>query len=77
MSVGVVVDTDYATSYQIDISWLDLWLDTDRDGLSDADEANLRTSPTSHDTDGDGTGDWDDLRPLDPGVGAVHLDLWS
>ena len=36
-------------------------LDTDGDGLLDAEEAMLGTDPTKADTDGDGTGDYDEV----------------
>ena len=72
---GLFVDPNYAASYQIDVRWIDLWQDSDRDGISDADEARLGTDPAANDTDGDGTDDWADLRPLDPAVPAVPFGL--
>lgn len=39
--------------------------DDDNDGLTDDEESNLQTSPTSSDTDGDGISDSEDVYPLD------------
>lgn len=39
--------------------------DKDNDGLTDAQEATLHTSPLLRDTDGDGVGDKEDFYPLD------------
>jgi hypothetical protein len=44
--------------------------DTDGDGLTDGEELDRRTNPDLADTDGDGTGDAADCRPLD---GTVEL----
>src|SRR5690606_24518777 len=41
-------------------------LDSDNDGLSDQDEANLGTDPNNPDTDGDGMPDGQDPDPLNP-----------
>jgi hypothetical protein len=41
-------------------------LDIDGDGISNADESLLRTSPWEADTDGDGRNDSVDIFPLDP-----------
>ena len=73
---GLYIDPSYAHLYAVDVAWLDVWADQDRDGLSDAEEASLGTSPDSADTDKDGVNDWDDLRPLDPAVGFVPYALF-
>ena len=76
MRVGLFVDPDYQTAYQVDVQWLDVWSDADRDGLSDVEEKLIGTSPVRADSDGDGFGDWLDLLPLNPAVGAMPLDLF-
>ena len=49
-------------------------LDTDGDGVLNADEAILGTSPTLADSDGDGTVDGLDCAPLDPSRSACPAD---
>jgi hypothetical protein len=57
-------NTNYIDSaYSIEVSHTVTASDTDRDGLSDADEANIYgTDPGRIDTDGDGMNDGDELR---------------
>ena len=42
-------------------------VDTDGDGLSDAEEASLGTDPTLPDSDGDGYSDYDEVTSVDSG----------
>ncbi|MFT7578424.1 MAG: hypothetical protein ACI9MR_000082, partial [Myxococcota bacterium] len=48
-------------------------VDSDGDGLTDGEEAQLGTDPCNPDTDGDGVDDGDDDRPTEPGVSARQL----
>lgn len=48
-------------------------LDSDGDGLSDAEEYALGTDPHNEDTDGDGVSDAEDGWPLFPGFAPAHL----
>lgn len=75
--VGLAVQSDYTSSYQVDVAAIDIRADADRDGLSDAEEAMIGSSASNADTDLDGTEDWDDLLPLDPTVGAVAVPLFA
>jgi hypothetical protein len=43
-------------------------MDTDGDGLTDAQEMKLGTDPNNPDTDGDGVPDGQDVNPLDPDI---------
>lgn len=52
--------TNVSTTYPItgvEVNWRNDYIDTDGDGLSDAEEAILGTDPTKKDTDGDGIDD--------------------
>lgn len=77
LRIGLLVDPDYANSYQIDVSHLDVWADADKDGLADPEENELGTSATSGDSDNDGVDDWLDVLPLDPTVGAIPFSIFA
>ena len=77
LQVGVVIDADYAPSYTIDVSALDVWSDSDRDGVADLEEKRLGTSPTNPDSDNDRVDDWLDVRPRDPEVGAIAFEIFT
>ena len=60
------------TTVQVTIAVSDCIVDTDGDGLTDGEEANLGTSPTNPDTDGDGLTDGEEvLVEDDPSTEAV------
>jgi hypothetical protein len=68
LRLGVLVENNYVSAYSIGLRRTLIIPDEDGDGVVDDAEALMGTSPSHPDTDGDGLGDWDDPRPLDPAV---------
>ena len=75
----LAVDTEQnAIFYQYT---LNIPIDSDNDGLTDEEEAEIGTDPFNPDTDGDGLTDWEELEigsdPLDPDTDNDGLDDWE
>ncbi len=68
LRLGVLVDNNWVSSYSIGLRRALIVPDEDGDGVIDDAEALMGTSASQPDSDGDGLGDWDDPRPLDPAV---------
>jgi hypothetical protein len=69
-----VTFTAQAGTCTLDVNSDPLLVDTDLDGLTDANEYDIGSNPRNPDTDGDGLSDFDEIRVLSPKTSPLHFD---